>query len=181
MHKVKQNLPFLQTRILHPHGATPCTAKVKIKVLKNRWIFKIKAPQKWLAIPSQKTRERADFLWQSTCLECFIFDSDSENYVEYNFSPNGAWALYSFDSYRKNAENPQSPPPQIIFKKTRHFQNARRGAWEFFEIHAIPKFSPPFENARLHFCAVLKNKNGEFFYFAERHFKESPDFHYFPR
>ena len=179
MHKVKQNLPFLQTRILHPHGTTPCTAKVKIKVLKNRWIFKITAPQKWLTIPFGKSNDRRDFLWQSTCLECFIFDRDSENYVEYNFSPNGAWALYAFDSYRKNAENPQSPPPQIFVKKNAPFsKRAARRLGIFWNSHN-PKILPALWKRPTSLLRGFKKQKRRIFLFRRTPFQRNARFSLF--
>ena len=168
-----KNLKRKSRILLHPHPQTACNARVEIKILKNCFIFKIKTAQKnALLLPKGKTRERRDFLWQATCLECFATDSDSPKYWEYNFAPNGAWALYAFDSYRKKSREPDSAPPLIFYKKTqkRHFQ---------FQI-AIQTL-PPFPNPQWHFCAVLKNKKGELFYFAETHLKPNPDFHYFPR
>ena len=68
-----------------------------------------------------------DFLWENTCLECFIasgFDknNDAVHYIEINASPNGQYALYQFESYR----NPKSlPPPPLLQmnKNTRAFIN----------------------------------------------------------
>ena len=63
-----------------------------------------------------------DYLWQETCLECFITGSttsDKESvlrqqtapYVEINVSPDGRYALYKFKSYR----NPNSLPPTPLY------------------------------------------------------------------
>ena len=66
-----------------------------------------------------------DYLWENTCLECFLAGSltnssskDSNNfpntnkttaYIEINASPNGKYALYKFDSYRAPATLPPKP------------------------------------------------------------------------
>ena len=57
-----------------------------------------------------------DFLWEQTCLECFVangFDEHNETagYIEINASPNGHYALYQFESYR-NSE--LLPPPPLL-------------------------------------------------------------------
>lgn len=163
-----------KTRILlYPHPQTPCCARIKIKILKNSWIFKIQTAKKnELALPQGKTQERRDFLWQATCLECFIFDAHSKHYWEYNFAPNGAFALYAFDSYRQKSNEPPCKPPLIFLKKIKN---------KHFIFKIIPQTLPPFNHPHFHFCVVLKNKKGELFYFAEKHFKEKPDFHFFPR
>lgn len=49
-----------------------------------------------------------DYLWEHTCLECFIAGAASE-YVEINASPVGPYALYHFSDYRQPATLP--PPP----------------------------------------------------------------------
>lgn len=57
-----------------------------------------------------------DFLWEQTCLECFISSesdkhSETTSYIEINASPNGHYALYQFESYRNPALLP--PPPLL--------------------------------------------------------------------
>lgn len=64
-----------------------------------------------------------DYLWEESCLECFIAGSalnqnndDEANgtaaYIEINASPDGRYALYQFDSYRNPATLP--PPPLLL-------------------------------------------------------------------
>ncbi len=53
-----------------------------------------------------------DYLWEQTCLECFI-TSDAKSYVEINASPDGRYALYQFADYR----NPLALPPLPLLKK----------------------------------------------------------------
>ena len=66
-----------------------------------------------------------DYLWEQTCLECFLAGSlisssskDSDRspntngttaYIEINANPNGQYALYEFDSYRSPAILPPKP------------------------------------------------------------------------
>lgn len=60
-----------------------------------------------------------DYLWQQTCLECFISghatttDCHVNNgYIEINVSPSGSYALYQFDDYRQ----PKTLPPPSLLK-----------------------------------------------------------------
>ena len=70
-----------------------------------------------------------DYLWEQTCLECFlagflISSNRSDNsskaadknettaYIEINASPNGQYALYEFDSYR----SPATLPPKSLMQ-----------------------------------------------------------------
>ena len=66
-----------------------------------------------------------DYLWERTCLECFLAgylvssrseDSDKSpktnmtmSYIEINASPEGQYALYEFDSYRSPTTLPPRP------------------------------------------------------------------------
>lgn len=68
----------------------------------------------------------ADYLWEQTCLECFI-SSDSANsiendssYVEINVNPKGQYALYHFQSYRNPARLPPAPLIQASTGKRAH-------------------------------------------------------------
>ncbi len=54
--------------------------------------------------------QQKDFLWENTCLECFIGSSKHAEYVEINASPKGYFAIYHFDSYR----NPKRMPPRAL-------------------------------------------------------------------
>lgn len=64
-------------------------------------------------LPAFNTVKQADFLWQTTCFECFfgqgqINDKHKNNgYIEINASPTGAYACYTFDGYR----SPNTLPP----------------------------------------------------------------------
>lgn len=54
----------------------------------------------WLDFhPATHELNRADFLWENHCLECF-FDVGDDGYVEMNFSPDGKFNLYQFTNYR---------------------------------------------------------------------------------
>ncbi|MDN3453948.1 MULTISPECIES: hypothetical protein [unclassified Psychrobacter] len=78
-----------------------------------------------------------DYLWETTCLECFIAGSEVSNtditithqtvphntalqhttsYIEINASPDGRYALYQFESYR----NPATLPPVPLYENDGH-------------------------------------------------------------
>ncbi|MGE6330752.1 hypothetical protein ACQKCW_09160 [Psychrobacter pacificensis] len=69
----------------------------------------------------------ADYLWEETCLECFITGDtlsdeaateiqDAESYIEINANPDGRYALYEFKSYR----HPATLPPTPLYKADGH-------------------------------------------------------------
>lgn len=59
---------------------------------------------------SEDTVYFADKLWLNSCLECFLGSNDTEAYVEINASPDGRYAVYHFDAYRK----PNNMPPRRL-------------------------------------------------------------------
>lgn len=78
------------------------------------WLtYHIKLPNPTLAAQLQWSEWQAhqvnftDYLWQKTCLECFISGSKTTQYVEINANPNGQYAIYQFSAYR----SPSSLPP----------------------------------------------------------------------
>lgn len=57
-----------------------------------------------------------DFLWETHCYELFLAVSNEKDspYLEVNFSPNGSFNLYQFDSYRTP---PQLPPRRLTLRQ----------------------------------------------------------------
>ncbi|SNT70558.1 hypothetical protein [Psychrobacter sp. LV10R520-6] len=104
------------------------------------WLtYQIKLPHPSLAaklnwpVWEQEQVGFSDYLWEQTCLECFIEtgfiaadssvnnnpvndssinDSKAKGYIEVNASPNGRYALYQFNSYR----NPSTLPPNPLLR-----------------------------------------------------------------
>jgi len=69
----------------------------------------------------------ADYLWEATCLECFITGrlvnngdtvsaDNTEPYIEMNASPDGRYALYQFERYR----HPKTLPPMPLYQADGH-------------------------------------------------------------
>jgi hypothetical protein len=56
-----------------------------------------------LRIPRPASPGFSDGLWKRTCCELFVRRPGSPAYEEFNFSPSGAWAAYSFSGYRAGA------------------------------------------------------------------------------
>lgn len=51
-------------------------------------------------LPEQRSPERTDELWRTTCFELFLRPVGSQAYWEFNFSPSTRWAAYAFDGRR---------------------------------------------------------------------------------
>ncbi|MFA5530691.1 MAG: DOMON-like domain-containing protein [Thiohalomonadaceae bacterium] len=54
-----------------------------------------------LCVPPPQTPAAADGLWRHTCFELFVAQPGAPGYLEFNFSPSGAWAVYAFERYRQ--------------------------------------------------------------------------------
>ena len=69
----------------------------------------------------QTAGKRCDELWATTCCEAFLSFPDQPGYSEINLSPNGDWAVYSFEGYRSGRrEEPLLHPPEIRLQRCHH-------------------------------------------------------------
>ena len=57
-----------------------------------------------LSIPESRSSQRAEHLWRHTCFEAFVMAGEGPEYLEFNFSPSGEWAVYEFRGYRDGGE-----------------------------------------------------------------------------
>lgn len=119
--------------------------------------------------------ERRDELWRHTCLELFMARKGEEAYREFNFSPSGDWACYSFDGYRAGMRAPamdRTCVPKV---------EQRSGAL-VLSVTLPPELICPHAADRTPFClaftAVLETRDGRHHYWALRHAPGKPDFHH---
>lgn len=123
---------------------------------------------KWPEYPS----ERRDGLWKSTCFEAFIRNEDAraQSYVEYNFSPNGAWAAYHFDGYRDGMQN-----LELVSSPDMDFAERPDG----YSVRILLQIPEYFRTGRLscNLTAILEENGGGKSYWALRHAPAAPDFH----
>ncbi len=81
--------------------------------------FWVDDPDELLLLPQENKGSRNEFrdeLWKKTCFEAFLTLPDSEDYLEFNGSPSGDYALYKFLTYRMGCEAikyPQAAPQQF--------------------------------------------------------------------
>jgi len=58
---------------------------------------------KSLLVPQKETKDFRQWdLWDHTCFEFFIKNRSDDWYLEFNFSPSGAWNAFYISSYRQN-------------------------------------------------------------------------------
>ncbi len=120
------------------------------------------------------TPSRKNELWKQTCFECFFAMGSGDGYFEFNGSPSGDWALYSFDSYRSGMKEVSLSLGQFpSIEKLEHTGDRIICVWN------IPQFSEEFF-ARAGVTAVLMLKEQgapKPTYWALRHSGQQPDFH----
>lgn len=187
------------------------SAKIINQPESHLWLsYQIKLPNTSLAAQldwpawEQSQVGFSDYLWEKTCLECFIDNNaiNTENaisnveptgYIEINASPSGRYALYQFNSYR----NPSILPPTPLlksdgrtrahinwvnsaFQKSSHYQLDQFIYERSFGVPLTQLFNTSYDTntitiERLHPCVILWFGNIAL-YFAPNH-ASPPDFH----
>jgi hypothetical protein len=117
------------------------------------------------------TPERADGLWQHTCLELFIQQAGHRAYTEFNFSPLARWNAYAFDDYRQPDISPPRQQRQVQLVSL-HLQHYRLQA-----LIDLSEILPADEPLQLGLTAVLQHPNEQLSYWALQHSGDQADFH----
>lgn len=94
-------LPLIAHPAALPRAVAGVTCSLSWQDAGN-WVvsFIVAAPPSAMALPAPCAPARVDGLWQHSCFELFLSNTDDGSYCEFNFSPSGEWAAYAFDSYR---------------------------------------------------------------------------------
>ena len=122
-----------------------------------------------LRIPEELAPERVDQLWEHTCFEAFIGVGGETGYREFNFSPSGDWAVYSFAAERQRDDaTPPGPAPRIARSDDAHA--LQLDAW-------LPTDALPAAGSVLGLSAVIETADGTLSYWALAHPRAQPDFH----
>ena len=170
--------------ILTPH---PTTAATAVRTLSAHLIhapdgslavrYTLRGDITRLRLPAHRaTPHFCDKLWEHTCFELFMGRRGNPAYREYNFSPSGDWAAFTFADYRRPQE-PQDgaplPAPEIVARQT-------VGRLEL-DIRLPPEAIPAGEGGlELALTAVIEASDivdGSHSYWALTHSGEKPDFH----
>lgn len=132
--------------------------------------YRIADPTGQLRLPEPAPAEFTDGLWQHTCCEAFIAPAGGSDYREFNFAPNGAWAIYDFSDYRqRRATPPHRIAPSISSAKTA----------EALTLNAtLPTaLLPAADTWQIGLTVVLETMAGEKSWWALTHTAAQPDFH----
>lgn len=116
--------------------------------------------------PPSSAGQRRDGLWQTTCFEAFVRPAGAIGYHEFNFSPSGDWASYSFDAHRAGMRD---APGQPILDPTADGMDVT------IDLAAYPDLIDAAWHVGL--TAVIEEKDGTKSYWALKHPEGAPDFH----
>lgn len=170
------------TADLLPHPDTPCPAVRQLRVRVSGHpdtalilIYEVIGDLGAVRIPAPMLPEAADELWQHTCFEVFVARAGEAAYREYNFSPSGQWAAYTFGDYRVRAEARALPAPRLHLTR----QVDRLELQAMLPPGALPGGSGVGHgDLQLGLSAVIEGVDGSRSYWALRHPAARPDFHH---
>lgn len=168
-------MPPMTALQLLSHSSTPCdfihalSVRTKPDGDSLRLTYVVSGDVQRLTVPESRPTARVDGLWQATCFEIFLRSHGSQAYQEFNFSPSGEWAAYSFTGYRQGMTALDQPrPPRIQCVST-----AQRLQVDVQFHSAMLAQGDP----RAALSAVLKHSDGRLSYWALAHPQAKPDFH----
>lgn len=161
------------------HPASPCCAVQAIAAtaaLSDEGLilhYFVHADPGAIRLPKPRPAQAADGLWQHTCCEAFIAPAAGTAYREFNFSPSGEWAAYSFTDYRTRDMAYHAPRGPRI--ELRQLANG-------FELAAslAPALLPAGPAWQIGLTVVIEAADGSTSYWALTHATAQPDFHLRP-
>ena len=162
--------------IRHPAAACEPNWRIGVEVARDgvtlHLAYRIDGDVSRLALPAAGPALRTDDLWRHSCFEAFLQADAGPDYLEFNFSPSGAWAAYRFSARRKGRESPRLTAPRM---------EVRHGAdWLTMNIQlslaGIAEFAAP-ATVSAGLAAVIEDARGGLSYWALAHGAAPPDFH----
>lgn len=115
----------------------------------------------------------ADRLWEHTCFELFLRTPGDARYCELNFSTSGAWAAYSFLSYREGMRPLADLKPELRVERGRDRLRVEAAVM-------LGELAPTFATDVLQAApaVVIENTAGHRSFWAAHHASAKPDFHH---
>jgi hypothetical protein len=172
-------LPANLRHPLAPHPTSPPSPVREISVSVARdgsylgFRYRLAGDLDALSIPARSAPAHADGLWRHTCFELFIGRKASTEYVEYNFSPSGKWAIYQFSDYRADMQ-PHTSGVAPDFGTHVDGDSFEIGGWIDLRWMTLSRGG----TVRLGVTAVIEDRTGVLSYWALKHPAEKPDFHH---
>ncbi|MDR0672376.1 MAG: DOMON-like domain-containing protein [Zoogloeaceae bacterium] len=167
--------PFCFSATLAPHPGFPTPEMDAIEVagiLKDAALcldYTLRGNLSAFLFPAPEQALDAERLWAHSCCEVFLATAGGRAYREYNFSPNGQWAVFDFSGYRQRVEPPSLPAPRTYWRHTPAALCLRL---------ELPAAALPVPPLRMALAVVLEARDGRLLYQALRHPPGAPDFHH---
>lgn len=166
---------------LSAHPQTPCpavealTVTTHVQAQAGRWgvlvHYLLQGDIAQLRIPLKSAEPGpSDNLWRHTCFEAFMNRRGETAYAEFNFSPSGHWAAYTFsDERERDTRGVEMISPQIVLTQSP----------KMLELQAWMPLSEPqnYQTFNMGLSAVIETQDGSLSYWALHHPDARPDFH----
>ena len=134
--------------------------------------FVVDADMDQIIVPESADQVRTDGLWRSTCFELFLRPAGRPSYYEFNMSPSGAWAAYSFDRYRDGMADAELEPAEPILVANRIVRLEQT-------VMLDPNGYSVLEGElKIGLSAIIEQQDGAKSYWALAHPDGPPDFHH---
>lgn len=135
--------------------------------------FNLQGDLNGVKLPPKQDPQRADELWQHTCLEVFVQIEDRSAYWEVNCSPSSCWNVYRFEGYRSGMQREElvNNLPYQHATKTDVYE----GTFTLDLSALLPCGAR--SSLRLGVAAVIEEPQGQLSYWALCHPRSYPDFH----
>lgn len=171
--------PSTYSLIAHPQAPCPAveavTVTTHVQAQAGRWgvlvRYLLQGDMAQLRIPPKSIKPGpSDNLWQHTCFETFMNQADEKAYAEFNFSPSGDWATYTFsDERQRDTRTVEMISPQIVVAQSP----------KTLSLQAWISLSEPQrgQSFNLGLCAVIESQDGSLSYWALHHPQARADFH----
>jgi hypothetical protein len=131
-------------------------------------IFDLTGAMDQLLWPPRLPSARQDNLWRTTCFEVFTRDVEGTGYSEFNLSPSGQWAAYTFADYREGIR-----PLKLAVAPELRVEGQTKDEMIFEARITLPG---PVSSA-IALSAVIEECDGTKSYWALAHPADKPDFH----
>lgn len=143
--------------------------------------FQLSGDRTRLVLPQPAPAKFQDGLWRSTCCEAFFSEASlaaphepDGHYREFNFSPNGEWACYTFEQYRRPAQAMKTPAIPI-----RVMEDA--AVWQLeadIPLDLLPSSVSAYQLAMITLIQAPEGEATKKIHWAISHAEnETPDFH----
>lgn len=127
--------------------------------------------------PATCHARRSDELWRQTCFELFAARDDEPAYCEFNFTPSGEWAAYTFAGYRSSRRDAAQHRIDVSTQAAADGPLRLRARMNLATALGLDAQTLAHASWRLNCSAIIEDNAGALSYWAVHHAGTQPDFH----